>query len=151
MKLLTRCLHHIRKIYKLFNKKTMDKIFRKYFKKWISFTEIRKNPDILPKHNSQYVYCMRLKNRKVERLRGSTNILYIGKTTNLVRRFIKNYLNGVGGLTTQRINRYFMKKGYLNKVEVSWCEVKDYKKVEKELLESFEEEYHELPCWNRQG
>ncbi|MEM5853743.1 MAG: GIY-YIG nuclease family protein [Candidatus Aenigmatarchaeota archaeon] len=142
-------------VYKLLQSWVKEKhnlnIIEKYFKNWVSFSKIQKNPDILPKNNSQYVYCIRLKDRKVERLVGLTDILYIGKTTNLVQRFVKNYLKDVGGLTTQRIHKYLFEKGYLDKVEVSWCEVEDFEKVEKELLESFEEEHHELPSWNRQG
>jgi predicted GIY-YIG superfamily endonuclease len=121
------------------------------FKSWISFSDILKNPKELQLPTSKCVYIFRIQTRKIERLKGKSDILYIGQTSNLRRRFVNNYAKGRGGFTTQRIHKNLVNRGYAYMVEVSWFETDDAEKIEKELLNEFEEEHYEDPVWNRQG
>jgi len=87
------------------------------------------------------------------RLVGESDILYISSTNNLRRKIWRNYIKGrakVGG-TAERIHDYLTKKGYLNRVEVSWVIHRNYETVEKKLREDYENDHHELPPWIRQG
>lgn len=113
------------------------------FKNWYYFKEI----DESEIRNKCGIYIIKL-NKIFGRLKGESDILYIGHTTNFKTRFFKNYLNGTGGITTQRIHQYLIKKKYINKTMISWIFTKNYD-LEGELRDKYEEEHHELPPWNR--
>jgi len=97
-----------------------------------------------------WVYAFRL-NRYLEMLKGKSDILYIGSSKDLQKRIIKNYLKGVGGQTTKRIHNCLIERKYKNFIEVGLKSTKDYKNLEKKLLDKFEKDHDQLPPWNRQG
>ena len=99
-----------------------------------------------PEHG---VYVMRL-NRVFGRLKGESDILYVGSTDDLHQRIVNNYWRGRGGETTKRIRNYLFSKNYLSQVEVSWVVCQSPKNLEAKILERYENEHHELPPWNRQ-
>ena len=96
------------------------------------------------------VYALRL-NRYLEMVKGKSDILYIGSSKDLQKRIIENYLKGVGGQTTKRIHKYLIERKYKNFIEVGLKRTKDYKNLEKKLLDKFEKDHDQLPPWNRQG
>ncbi len=116
------------------------------FKEWYRLTDIIKGIVEVP--ITPATYALRL-DHKFGRLRGSSDLLYIGSTSNLHFRIIENYLGGRGDKTTKRIRDYLFNKGYLEATEVSWIITQNYEKIESKLLAEYEKEHHELPPWNR--
>ncbi len=116
------------------------------FKKWYKLTDIRSGKIVPP--SKPGVYVLRLEH-SFGRLKGESDILYIGSTDNIQHRIIENYLGGRGGKTTQRIYYYIFRRKYLESIEISWVISNCPKQLEKELLKKYEEEHHELPPWNR--
>jgi len=114
------------------------------FKNWYYFHEL----DEYELNNKYGVYVIKL-NKTFGRLQGKSDILYIGHTTDFGVRFFKNYLNGTGGETTQRIHRYLIDKKYIDKIMISWIATQNFD-LEKELREKYEKMHHEFPPWNRQ-
>jgi hypothetical protein len=102
----------------------------------------------IPKEPGIYVFRL---NRALDKLKGKSDILYIGSSKNLQKRLIKNYLKGWGGLTTKRIHEYLIKRNYRNYVEVGCKVARNYRDMEKKLLMKFDRDHDELPSWNRQG
>jgi len=126
-----------------------DDILKEWNLKWISFEEIRK--EALDVHIIEGIYFFRF-NKEIETISGEkTDIIYIGHSLDINKRFIRNYLGGQGGKTTQRIYQNLIGKHYLNKINVSWHGSSSSRKLEAELLRSFEDKYHQLPVWNRSG
>jgi len=115
------------------------------FKEWVPFNEL---PRTGMRHEGG-VYILRL-DTSFGRLNGVSDIVYVGSTTDFSSRFMKNYSGGTGGLTTQRIHDYLVRKGYAVRVSASWVATEDFQ-IERNLLKRYEEELHELPPWNRQG
>ena len=121
-------------------------LYKYGFKNWYKLTDIRLGEITPPSEPGTYV--LRL-NRSFGRLRGQSDILYIGSTSNIYHRIIENYLEGRGGKTTQRIRYYIFDREYLELIEISWVTTDNPKQLEEELLKKYEEEHHELPPWNR--
>jgi len=117
------------------------------FRKWIPLQTV--NKQVLPPVPA--VYVLKHIEGCFPRLIGESDILKIGATTNLLRRIIREYVKGAGGETTKRIHRYLMDYGYMKKVELGFAEfrVDKCKPLERELLQQYEEDHHELPPWNR--
>jgi len=111
---------------------------------WKKFKNIQENN--IP--GKKGLYVLRL-NERFGRLKGSSDILYIGWSENLRHRLWDNYKTGTGGGTTQRVHNYLKKKDYSERVEIGW-EVGVPRDKEKRLLKQYEQEHHELPPWNRQ-
>jgi hypothetical protein len=88
---------------------------------------------------------------QMQRKRGSSDILYIGSSNNLVRRILGNYLGGVGGPTTKRIHGLLFEEGFLHKTDVGWVTTEIYESLEDELLARFQKEHGELPPWNKRS
>lgn len=119
------------------------------FSSWILFSKLAKSKSI-PKKPGVYVFRL---NRRFGRLKGESDILYVGHTENLEHRFIDNYYRGKGGKTTKRIHFYLVNKGYTDHVDVSWKLTNDKqtaKAIEEELRRKYELDHDELPPWNRQ-
>jgi len=118
------------------------------FKEWYKLIDIRKGVVDVPV--APTVYVIRF-NRKFGRLKGESDILYIGSTSDLHHRIVENYLRGRGGKTVKRIRKYLLNKGYLEVAEVSWIVTENHEELENRLLKEYEEYHHELPPWNRAG
>jgi len=121
-----------------------DEVIKSGFINWYRFKEIEKNSI----YKKKGVYILKY-DKLFGRLKGESDILYIGHTTNFCDRFVKNYLNGTGGPTTQRIHNYLISNNYVDKVKVSWIYTTNFE-IEIELREKYEKEHHEFPPWNRQ-
>ena len=111
---------------------------------WINFSTI--DGSEVPSVKGVYVFKTE---EQFCRLKGESNILYIGYTDNLQRRLIENYKKGKGGKTTQRIRSY-INDTYSEIAKIGWIENAP-KEKEVELLKWYEKDHHELPPWNRQG
>ena len=95
----------------------------------------------LPKYGDiQAVYAMRSKHGA---------LLYIGSTGNLRRRIFGNYLGGVGGETTKRVNRLLFSAGAVADIEVAWIETVVYREKERELKELCRDQLGGLPHWTK--
>ncbi len=123
-----------------------DTLCKYGFKNWYRLRDISSG-EITPPSESG-VYVLRL-NRSFGRLKGESDILYIGSTSDIYQRIVENYLEGRGGKTTQRIRYYIFDREYLELIEISWVTSINPKQLEEELLKKYEEEHHELPPWNR--
>jgi len=123
------------------------------FREWHKLSAIKTGSTSLPHKPGTYV--LRL-NRHFERLKGKSDILYIGCTEKggTLNSRIGGFLRGTGGddRTAKRIRRNLVERGYLNHVEVSWVTTDSREKartLEKHLLRQYEEDHEELPPWNR--
>ncbi len=93
------------------------------------------------------IYVMRI-NESFGRLRGSSDILYIGKTTSSIRQRLAGYLNpGSTQRTNIRINN--MLERY--PIEIAWFLTDNPSQLETTLLEQYFEEHDEQPPFNYQG
>ncbi|MBW9220622.1 hypothetical protein KKP91_00150 [Methanothermococcus sp. SCGC AD-155-M21] len=107
------------------------------FTSWVKLSKLKENEGKdIPEKSGVYVFRL---DRKFGRLVGESDILYIGiigTYDNLRKRIYKDYILGENirkdYKTIQRIHTY-LDLGYLDKVEVSWIELKDLKKLINEL------------------
>lgn len=116
------------------------------FKEWHSMRHLSGSK--IPVLNGVYVIKL---NKQFGRLKGTSDILYIGSTGDLNQRIIVNYIQGSGGETTQRIHEYLFVKNYIEAVEISWVLTNEQAQLERKLKTQYDEEHHELPPWNRAG
>jgi predicted GIY-YIG superfamily endonuclease len=86
----------------------------------------------------------------VFRRHSTKEVLYIGSTTDLCRRFFGNYIGGVGGRTTQRIHALLFEKGAITDIDVAWKEATDHTSEEKRLRQAYFQQEGHLPIWNKQ-
>ncbi len=106
------------------------------------------------------LYCLSLKDIPetqwessfvyVFRKHGTKEILYIGSTKNLILRLFGNYIAGVGGSTTQRIQALLLEEGFIKDTDVAWMETPNYRLEEKYLRRAYFEQEGRLPTWNKQ-
>lgn len=94
------------------------------------------------------VYVLRLKGgRDFGRLKGRSDIVYIGKTEAGIRGRLRQYLNpGPTQITNQRVNQ-LMKR---HDLEVAWKEDQNPNTTEHNLLLQYVKDHDELPPLNRQ-
>ncbi len=95
------------------------------------------------------VYFLRLKSGKpFSRIKGETDIVYIGSSKNLKRRFNQYYNPGRTQWTNRKIHRFV--KEYGHDSEFFWKKISsDRIKIEEyNLLRRFEQEHHEKPPLN---
>ena len=96
------------------------------------------------------VYVFRL-NGEFCRLKGKTDILYIGSSKSTLKKRLRFYNKpGPSQPTSQRLHKLLNMKEYKD-VEIGWCIYKEdeVRNIENILLEQFNKEHHELPPWNR--
>jgi len=97
------------------------------------------------------LYVFRHKNQ-FGRLKGETDILYIGSCKSTLRQRLKFYIKpGPTQFTSQRLHQFLNMEDYHN-VEIAWSihPEDSVRRIENELLDLFVQEHHELPPWNRQ-
>jgi hypothetical protein len=78
----------------------------------------------------------------------TSDILYIGKSKNLVRKVFGGYFAGYGGKTTQKIHTKLIEEGFMEKACISWMQSDNPNVSQKELLEKFKKEHGQYPAWN---
>lgn len=98
------------------------------------------------------VYILRMKNaEQFARIKGNTDILYIGSTSNLKSRF-NGYNNpGKSQYTNLKVNNFV--KNFKHEAEFMWKVeegLESAKSSEHELLRRYLNEHHELPPLNGQ-
>jgi hypothetical protein len=77
-------------------------------------------------------------------------ILYIGSTRCLRSRLLGNYLGGVGGATTHRVNDLLFAQGKVHAVEVRVHPTLDYRGAERALKAQYADAHEgRLPPWVR--
>jgi hypothetical protein len=75
---------------------------------------------------------------------------YIGSTSCLRRRLLGNYVGGVGGATTKRLNGLLFEQHHIDDVEVSVYPTADYLRLEESLKVGFAAAHDgQLPDWTR--
>ena len=118
------------------------------FREWRKLSDLKTDMASIPDQPGTYV--LRL-NSRLERLRGKSDILYIGCTEKSIRKRIRRHLKGMGKKTAWRIHQNLMDRGYLDHVEASWVisSREEARELEKRLLKGYEKDHEELPPWNR--
>jgi predicted GIY-YIG superfamily endonuclease len=115
------------------------------FVKCFDFKEAPKQAPKLPG-----AYLLRLKGgKKFNRINGETDIVYIGSTDNLSRRFYGYNHPGRSQYTNQKVNDFVIKFGH--DVEFMWKEEPDGESAritESELLKKYQKKHHEYPPLN---
>jgi hypothetical protein len=100
------------------------------------------------------IYFFRL-TQKFHRLKGTSDILYIGSTINKnggLRKRFKQYLRPSEQKTNERIKEFldtYKSVGIRGKVKVGWIQTKKARGEEKVLLKLYLKEHCELPPLNR--
>jgi hypothetical protein len=75
---------------------------------------------------------------------------YIGSTNCLRRRLFGNYLGGVGGATTKRVNGLLFDQRYIGDVEVAVHPAEEYLQREEGLKAEYKATHGgRLPVWTR--
>jgi len=126
--------------------------FKNLFK--IEKNKLSLKPEIKLSNNyGVYIFFL---SKEINRLRGKTDILYIGVATSGLRNRINRYLNPDKKQKTNfRIKKFFEKLlsggESINLLFIECCNKEEAKKLEDELLKKFEEDHWELPPFNRQG
>lgn len=97
------------------------------------------------------VYVLRIKGaKKFPRLLGETDILYIGSTNNLNRRFFEyNHPRKSKYTTNQKVNDFVNK--YKNDAEFIWKTEQNAERAratESDLLRWYQDDHHEFPPLN---
>ena len=119
------------------------------FKEWCPLNRLAiSNISETPPYEQKGTCAIRLKNT-LKRKVGYSDILYIGSSKNLVRRFFKEYLGGSGGQTTQRIHKLLFEENFLEKTEISWVITENFKKLETDLKIKYYQEHGGWPPWNK--
>jgi len=129
----------------------------KLSKKLLVFTDKSKNKELvlsIPAVGGVYVVTA---NKEFERLRGGSDILYIGRTGNLRRRikyllkyFLPKEFAGNWGKHTARDALKTILEETDIKVFISFVECKNYKEIETLLLQKYCKNHIESPPLNNQ-
>lgn len=109
------------------------------------------NLDAVPEESAVYAFSL---DRQVERLQGSSDIIYVGETGNLRNRILEYAGNWKRkGGTGHRICENIKRLGVPLKVLFKLGKNMNASRLdtEREILERFVREHHELPAWNRSG
>jgi hypothetical protein len=77
-----------------------------------------------------------------------SDILYIGRAKNLVKRIFGDIIGGEGKKSTQKLHQRLFKDEFLGKVEISWMMTTQLKKKQAALLKKFKREHKGFPIWN---
>lgn len=110
------------------------------FTDWVPVTELCVGK-LLRYGDVQCVYVMRSTS--------TSEILYIGSTSNLRRRIFGNYLGGVGGATTKRLHEMLFLEMKVTEVELAYEETVAFRERETELKEAYRQRQGRLPRWNK--
>jgi excinuclease UvrABC nuclease subunit len=121
-----------------------SQLTQKGFSEWIPFTE--ENVEKAPRKPG--VYILRKAHGLVfGRLRGKSDILYIGSTeaqSGLKHRLKQYFHPGPTQWTNKRINKLLEKY----EMEIAWCPCDEPSNLEHQLLTQYLEEHDELPPLN---
>jgi hypothetical protein len=77
-----------------------------------------------------------------------SDIMYIGRAKNPVRKIMGSYLAGFGGKTSKKIFAKLFDEGYIEKIALSWIESDNPRVTQQEFLAKFVEEHRMYPNWN---
>jgi len=99
---------------------------------------------IAPREGGIYIIRM-AQGRVFGRLRGSSDILYIGSAKRLRRRLRGYFYPGPTQWTNKRVHAMMSK----HPMEIAWCITEDYAEAERELLRLYLDQHDELPPFNR--
>jgi excinuclease UvrABC nuclease subunit len=123
---------------------TQLKQYGKQFSPWYPFNkQIIKN---VPEDTGVYI-IRKVGGQRFGRLRGESDILYIGSATSqggLKQRLQQYFSPGPTQWTNKRINEFAKKYS----MEVAWCLLNEPKNFEDELLRQYLKEHDELPPFN---
>lgn len=118
------------------------------FNQWYSFGLETKQSVLRLAGSSPGVYVIQHKGN-LGRLRGSADILYIGKTTgqNGMKARINAYFNpGPTQLTNKRIHSFLQRQVPM---EISFVVKQDPRQLESQLIQQYVTDHDELPPFNR--
>ncbi len=77
-----------------------------------------------------------------------SDIMYIGRSKNPVKKIMGSYLSGFGGKSSKKIYSKLFDEGYIEKIALSWIESDNPRATQQEFLSKFVEEQSEYPIWN---
>jgi len=121
--------------------------FKKEFSSWHPFH--KQAAENAPTQPGVYV-LRKAKGERFGRLKGESDILYIGSTEagNGLKQRIQQYFHpGPSQWANRRINEYTMKYS----MEISWCPCDEPRNFEHSLLKQYLKEHDELPPFNHAG
>lgn len=124
-------------------------IVRYGFNQWHSFSLGNRHLLLRLAGNSLGAYVIRHKGGQFGRLRGNSDILYIGKSTgqNGMRARINSYFNpGPTQWTNQRIHSFLQREVPM---EISFVITENPRQLESQLLQQYVKDHDELPPFNR--
>ena len=126
-----------------------DSIAHYGFNQWHSFSLGNRQSVLRVAGTSPGVYVIRRNGDRFGRLRGNSDILYIGKTTgqNGMRVRIGAYFNpGLTQWTNQRIHLFLQRQ---MPMEISFVVTENPRQLESQLIQQYIEDHDELPPFNR--
>lgn len=77
-----------------------------------------------------------------------SDIVYIGRSKNPVKKIMGSFLAGFGGKNSKKIYAKLFDEGYLEKIAISWIESDNLRATQQEFLTKFVEEQSVYPKWN---
>ena len=80
--------------------------------------------------------------------KAKSDIMYIGRAKNPVKKIFGGYMANYGGKTIKKIHSALFNDGYIEKISISWMANDDLKAAQKELLDKFKSEHGVYPSWN---
>ncbi|MCL2134875.1 MAG: hypothetical protein FWH37_04890 [Candidatus Bathyarchaeota archaeon] len=78
----------------------------------------------------------------------TTEIIYIGKTKNPIKKIFGGYLSGYGSKTNKKINLNLLEENYIEKTIISWLPSEKSRITQQELLKTYKKEHGNYPKWN---
>lgn len=114
----------------------------KKFSKWLPF--VKNTLSAIP--DKEGLYILRI-NRKIGRLKGNSDILYIGKSTSGLRSRLSCYFKpGKTQYTSKRVYSYLRKHVG---IRIAFVIDGNPRKVERRLIQRYFRDHEELPPLNR--
>jgi hypothetical protein len=77
-----------------------------------------------------------------------SDIVYIGRSKNPVKKIMGSYLAGFGGKNSKKIYAKLFDEGCIEKIALSWIESDNPRATQQEFLNKFVEEQSVFPNWN---
>jgi hypothetical protein len=78
----------------------------------------------------------------------NSDILFIGRAIQPLKKIFGGYIGGSGGKTAKKIHTALFDGGFIDKVCIGWMNTDNPKVGQRELLEKFRVEHGRYPIWN---
>ena len=81
----------------------------------------------------------------------TTDIVYIGRAKNLIKRIFGDIIGGQGKKSVRKIHERLFTEGCLQKLEISWLPSDNVRARKTDLVQRFKQEHAEMPAWNKKA